>query len=93
MLYTFIELPDETIISHSEILNRNGMEQVRVYIETPDEKNCFNHAVYWLPEGKWEEVIGYTTEQLGYFQDFVESEKALIFEFAKNGGLEHASGL
>lgn len=93
MLYTFIELPDETIISHSEILNLHGREQVRVYIETPDEKNCFNHAVYWLPEGKWEDVVGYTPEQLDYLKDFVESEKALIFEFAKHGGLEHASGL
>lgn len=41
MLYNFIELPDETILSHSEVLNRNGIERVKVYIETPDEKKLF----------------------------------------------------
>ena len=28
-----------------------------------------------------------------YFKDFINSEKALIIEFAKNGGLENASGI
>ena len=35
MLYNFMELPNQTIISHSEILNRNDKEQVKVYIEKP----------------------------------------------------------
>ena len=38
MLYPFITLSDDTEIVHSEILC-NG--KVKVYIETPDEKDCF----------------------------------------------------
>ena len=93
MLYNFIELPDQTIISHSEILIKDNREQVKVYIETPDEKNCFNHATCWLPEEKWEDILGYSQERMEYFKDFINSEKSLIIEFAKNGGLENASGL
>jgi len=88
-----MELPDETIISHSEIINKDGKDHVKVYIETPDEKNCFNHATCWLPEDEWVDVLGYTQKQMDYFKDFVDSEKHLIFEFAKNGGLLNASGL
>lgn len=46
MLYNFMELPDGTIISHYDMIDGN----VKVYMETPDEKYCFKHATCWLPE-------------------------------------------
>lgn len=91
MLYNFVELPDQTIISHSEILNKNGKEQVKVYIETPDEKCCFKHATCFLPDENWTDSYGYTEPELNYLKDFVSSEKSLIIEFAKNGGIENAA--
>ncbi len=91
MLYSFVELPDKTIISHSEILNKDGREQVKVYMETPDAKLCFKHATCYLPDENWEEVYGYTEKEINYLKEFVSSEKSLIIELAKNGGFENAA--
>lgn len=54
MMYPYITLNDGTEITHSEILPDG---QVKVYIETPDEKVCFRHATCWLPKYKWEDVL------------------------------------
>ena len=43
MMYPFMTLNDETEIVHSEML-KNG--KVKVYIEKPDEKDCFHHATH-----------------------------------------------
>ena len=41
MMYPFLTLPDETEITHSEML-QDG--RVKVYIETPDKKDGFHNA-------------------------------------------------
>ncbi len=91
MLYNFVEFPDQTIISHSEIFNKDGREQVKVYMETPDAKFCFKHATCFLPDEDWQDIYGYTENELNYLKDFVSSEKSLIIELAKNGGFENAA--
>ena len=55
----------DTEITHSEILNIDGKEQVKVYIETPTD-NGFNDATCFLPDYKWE-VHGYSDEEMKYF--------------------------
>ena len=90
MLYNFVELPNQTIISHSEILDRNGKEQVRVYIEKPIYGG-FATAVCYLPDYEWTESSGFTEDEMDYLKDFVESEAHMIFEFAATGGFENAS--
>ena len=92
MLYNFVELPNQTIISHSEILDRNGKEQVQVYIEKPIYGG-FATAVCYLPDYEWTEVSGFTENEMDYLKDFVESEAHMIFEFAATGGFENASNL
>lgn len=42
MMYPFMTLDDNTEIVHSE-MKEDG--QVKVYLERPDEKDCFHHAV------------------------------------------------
>ena len=80
---------DETEIVHSEM--KDGI--VKVYIETPDEKFCFKHATCYLPEKKWEDIYGYTDDELEYLKDVVYSESHLILEFSQTGGLLNASSL
>ena len=89
MMYPFMTLNDETEIVHSEMTD--GI--VKVYIETPDEKLCFKHATCWLPEYKWEDIFGYTDEEMKYLKDLVNSEAHLIIEFSQTGGLLNASNL
>ena len=92
MLYNFMELPDETIISHSEILNKDGKEQVKVYIEKPIYGG-FATATCYLPDYDWSDIKGFTDAEMEYLKDIVESEAHMIFEFAANGGFVNAANL
>lgn len=46
MVYPFMTLEDNTEITHTEML-ADG--RVKVYVETPDAKDCFHSLVCWLP--------------------------------------------
>ena len=92
MKYLLMELNDKTIITHSDIYEDGS---VKVYFERPTRNNpddCFDHALCTLPEYKWEDVSGYSEDEMKYFQEFTESVAHLIFRFARNGGFENASG-
>ncbi len=88
MMYPFITLDDETEIVHSEMLE-NG--EVKVYIEKPDEKDCFHNATCYLPDYRWEDINGFTDEEINKYLDVIKSTAHLILEFSKEGGLENAS--
>ena len=53
MMYPFMTLNDDTEITHSE-MRADG--RVKVYIETPDEKDGFHNAICYLPDYKWENI-------------------------------------
>lgn len=90
MMYPFLTLDDETEIVHSE-MKPDG--QVRVYLEKPDEKDGFHNASCWLPAYRWEEINGFSEQEIARYQDVIESTAHLILRFAKDGGFEHAAGL
>lgn len=89
MMYPFMTLDDGTEIVHSETLPDN---RVKVYIEKPDEKDCFHHAVCYLPGYTWEDVDGFSADEVEKYQKILESTAHLIIEFAGSGGLENAAG-
>lgn len=78
MLYPFMTLPDETEIVHSEILIINDKENVKVYIERPIDGG-FASATCWLPEYKWENINGFSTEDIDYFSEIIHSGAHLLF--------------
>jgi len=89
MMYPFMTLTDETEIVHSE-MKPDG--QVKVYIEKPDAVSGFRHATCWLPSYRWEEISGFSTEELTRFEEIIHSTAHLIIEFSKDGGFANASG-
>lgn len=78
MLYPFMTLPDETEIVHSEILIINDKENIKVYIERPIDGG-FASATCWLPEYKWENINGFSTEDIDYFSEIIHSGAHLLF--------------
>ena len=66
MLYPYMTLPDETEIVHSEIINKDDKEQVKIYIERPVDGG-FDSATCWLPDYKWEEIKGFSQKDIDYF--------------------------
>lgn len=89
MMYPFLQIDGDTEIVHSEMLP-NG--EVRVYIEKPDAKDGFHHASCFLPSYRWEDIQGFTSEEIARYQEVIESTAHLILEFSRQGGFEHASG-
>jgi len=90
MLYPFMTLNDNTEIVHSELLDRNGKEQVKVCIEKP-VYGGFHSAVCYLPDCSWENIQGFSEEEINNFQTFLESLAHVIIELAKEGGIEGGS--
>ena len=88
MMYPYMTLNDDTEITHSE-MTEDG--HVKVYIETPDENDGFHNATCWLPEYRWENIFGYSEEELEYFKKLVRNNAHLIIEFSQEGGFGNAS--
>lgn len=88
MMYPFITLDDASEIVHSE-MNIDG--RVKVYVEKPDEKDCFHHASCWIPGYNWEDVYGFSSEEIKAYQSILESLSHLILRFAQEGGVENAA--
>ena len=88
MMYPYMTLNDDTEITHSEVTEDGRVE---VYIETPDENDGFHNATCWLPEYRWENIFGYSEEELEYFKKLVKNNAHLIIEFSQEGGFGNAS--
>lgn len=88
MMYPFLTLDDDTEIVHSE-LREDG--SVKVYIEKPDEKDCFHHMTCYLPNYQLEDVYGFSPSEVERYLEIIRSTAHLILEFAKDGGFEYAS--
>ena len=72
----------------SKIISYMRDEQVKVYIEKPDEKDCFHQATCYLPSYKWENIEGFSSQEMVRYQDIVESTAHLILRFAEEEGVE-----
>ena len=88
MMYPYMTLNDDTEITHSEMTEDGS---VKVYIETPDENDGFHNATCWLPEYRWENIFGYSEEELEYYKKLVRNNAHLIIEFSQEGGFSNAS--
>ena len=88
MMYPFITLNDDTEITHSEMKTDGS---VKVYIETPDLMDGFHNAVCWLPEYRWENISGYSDNEIAYFQRLIANNAHLIMEFSQDGGVLNAT--
>lgn len=81
MMYPFMTLDDETEIVYSD---RKEDGTVKIYIETPDEKDGFHNMTCYLPSFEIKEVNGYSTEQVEAFMEIVRSKENLIMEAIGN---------
>lgn len=79
MMYQFMTLDDKTEIVHSEML-KDGT--VKVYIEKPDEKDCFHYATCYLPDYRWEDIYGFSDDEINKYLDVLKSTAHLILEFS-----------
>lgn len=86
MMYPYIILSDETEITHSHILEKDGEIHVEVHFERPTEMG-FDTARCSLPEYRWIKQEGFSKEEIDKFEEFLYYNAHLIFRFAQNGGI------
>ncbi|MCR4672744.1 MAG: hypothetical protein K5637_05875 [Lachnospiraceae bacterium] len=87
MMYGYMTLEDNTEIVHSE-MKPDGT--VKVYIEKP-VYGGFHHATCWLPVYIWEDVEGFSDEDMLRLKKIVENNAHLIMEFSQKGGVLDAA--
>ena len=88
MMYGYITLSDGTGIAHSD-MRPDGT--VKAYIEKP-VYGGFHHATCYLPEYRWEDIEGFSNEEVEYLQGILRDNAHLIIEYSQEGGFENASG-
>ena len=81
MMYPFMTLDDETEIVFSD---RKEDGTVKIYLETPDEKDGFHNMTCYLPSFEIKEVNWYSTKQVEAFMEIVRSKENLIMEAIGN---------
>lgn len=89
MMYPYLTLEDDTEVVHSEWLPDN---RVKVYIETPDEKDGFHHATCYLPDYQWEDIFGYSEQEMTFYKELVKNNAHLIIEFSQRKDYKNAAG-
>jgi hypothetical protein len=83
-----LTLDDGAEIVHSEMFPDG---KVKVYIEKPDEKDCFHHITCYLPDYDWQDNFGFTQSELARYQEVIQSIAHLILQFSQEGGFDNAA--
>ena len=89
MMYPYMTLSDETEIVHSQLIEDKGIKKVIVNFERPTD-NGFDSARCELPEYKWTEKVGYSDEEIAFFEKLLHSNAHLLYKYAANGGIKIA---
>lgn len=89
MMYSYLEFNDETLVTHSQILNKNGKDSVEVHFERPSDDG-FASARCVLPEYEWKFNDGFSDKEIAFFKEFLENNAHLLFRYAAQGGIKIA---
>lgn len=89
MMYPYMILADETEITHSQLLEKDGKETVEVHFERPTEDG-FDTARCSLPDYHWIKEAGFSDEEIKEFEEFLHHNAHLLYKYAANGGMRIA---
>ena len=92
MMYPYIELPDETLITHSHLIEKNGEKTVEVHFERPKPYG-FDMARCRLPAYEWIIRDGYSDEEMMMFERLLQDAAHLFFKYAEIGGVPVAKAI
>ncbi|MCL2109704.1 MAG: hypothetical protein FWH20_10215 [Oscillospiraceae bacterium] len=85
MMYPYITLADETLITHSQLLGDGEDKSVEVHFERPTEGG-FDMARCVLPTYTWIIREGYSDEEIAKFHRFLKRAAGSFYRYAAEGG-------
>ena len=74
--YPFLTLNDNTKIIHSEVRIKKAVN------------GKIRSASCWLPDYRWENIVGFSEVEIKYFQGYLETIAHIIMQLAREGGFE-----
>ncbi len=89
MMYPYMTLPDETLITHSHLMDKTGVNTVEVHFERPTE-NGFDSARCSLPSYEWIIRDGYSDNEIAEFEKILKDGVHIFFKYAQTGGAQVA---
>jgi hypothetical protein len=89
MMYPYMILPDETLITHSHLMDKNGVKTVEVHFERPTEDG-FDTARCSLFACEWIIREGYTDNEIADFERMLHDGVRIFFKYAESGGVQVA---
>ena len=92
MMYPYMTLADETLITHSHLMEKNGIKTVEVHFERPKFAD-FDSARISLPSYKWVMRDGFTDEEIKEFEEYSARHAHNFFYYAEIGGIPVAKAV
>lgn len=89
MMYPYLTLADETKITHSHLMEQDGICVVEVHFERAIP-NGFQSARCQLPQHKWKLNDGFSDQDIIFFEELLRHNAHLFFRYASQGGMHCA---
>lgn len=89
MMYPYMTLADETLITHSHLLGDGEKKSVEIHFERPKPYG-FDMARCVLPSYEWIIKEGYTDDEIIKFERLLQDGAHTFFKYAELGGLNIA---
>ena len=86
MMYPYITFSDSTEVTHSQIIERDGIQVVEVHFERP-KNGGFDSARCALPSYRWMLQDGFSDEEMAFFDEFLHHNAHLFYRYAEQGGI------
>ena len=92
MMYPYMMLEDETLVTHSHLKEQNGIKTVDVHFERPIFEG-FDMARISLPSYEWIMRDGYSDEEIKEFEDYAARHAHNFYYYAEIGGIPIAKAV
>ncbi len=92
MMYPFMTLSDDTLITHSHLIEENGIKVVEVHFERPIDGG-FDTARCSLPSYEWIIRDGYSDDEIIQFERMLHDGAHVFYKFAEQGGAKVAKAV
>jgi hypothetical protein len=85
-------LPDDTLITHSHLMDKGGVKTVEVHFERP-VTGGFDMARCSLPSYEWIEREGYSDHEITEFERMLRDGAHIFYKYAETGGADVAKAV
>ena len=92
MMYPYITLADQTLITHSHLLGSDEEKSVVVHFERP-KHGGFDMARCSLPSYAWIVRDGFTDGEIAMFERLLQDSAHIFFKYAESGGMSIAKAV